>query len=323
MRGLIKPLLLLIYTLCVTVEVAADTSGDNSRWVDRKAEGWFWYKADPIIEEQEEEPKKPPEPVTVIAAPTPQEPQGPAPLSAAWIRENIQAYMDAAIDNPTRENISAYLYIQRYAMDKSTAFADATQEVTLGHAVFDEISRRPLAAHAKRAIDQRATERNDQVLRKISEVAGLFFFMDSSESTRVQVPQVDALARNFNFSVIKVAADNHPQLLAQEGIRRDSGHREQMGINTLPSLVLIRADGVYDIVSQAAITYGAMQKRLLLGAKRLGIISEAEYNSTRPLTNVENTLVSRVPNSEATQAAALPIPSREIINRFTGVPTYE
>ena len=322
MQAIMPAFIAVLYTvaLLVAAPVAAQGTDEQSRWVDRKAEGWFWYKSDPIPEE--EEPEKPPEPVPVVAAPTPAEPQGPAPLSSAWIRENIQAYMDAAIDNPTPENISAYLYIQRYAMDKATAFADASQEVTLGHAVFDEISRRPLAANAKRAIDQRATARNDQILRKISETAGLFFFMDNSESTRVLMPLVDALARNFNFGVIKVAADNHPNVLAQEGVRRDNGHREQMNINTLPALVLVRSDGVYDIVSQAAITYIGMQKRLLVGAKRLGIISEAEYNTTRPLTNVENTLVSRTLNTETTPPA-VPIPANQIINRFTGAPANE
>ncbi|MBX2808150.1 MAG: conjugal transfer protein TraF [Cellvibrionaceae bacterium] len=323
MQAIVRALLAILYTCAVATSVAAQSVDGHSRWVDRKAEGWFWYKSEPLPEEQETPPEKPPEPVAVVAKPTePQQAPGPAPFSAAWIRENIQTYLDAAIDNPTVENVSAYLYIQRYAMDKSTAFADASQEVTLGHAVFDEINRRPLAGFAKNVIDQQASDKHNDVLNKISGLAGIFFFIDTSKASEAQTPIIDILIRNFNFGVIKVAADNHPALLAQAGIKRNSGHREQMGVTNLPAVVLVRSDGVYDIASQATISYTELQKRLLLSAKRLNIISDAEYNSTRPLTNIENSLAGHVFGEDPAQAD-VPIPASHIINHFSGAPAHE
>ena len=48
------------------------------------------------------------------------------PFSAAWFREHMQSFMDKAIDEPTNENVRAYLYLQRVMMDKGSQFADVS-----------------------------------------------------------------------------------------------------------------------------------------------------------------------------------------------------
>jgi len=67
----------------------------------REQEGWFWYDREPEPVEVPE-PKKP-EPPTVPDEPPLSEntPTGPHPLSAQWLREQMGAYRDAAIDDPT------------------------------------------------------------------------------------------------------------------------------------------------------------------------------------------------------------------------------
>ncbi|MFC1354247.1 MAG: conjugal transfer protein TraF [gamma proteobacterium symbiont of Clathrolucina costata] len=132
--------------LTFSMSAPASDAGDGSRWLDRKAEGYFWYKSEPEKETEQKNKEEPAPPITQETSPSQ---EGPAPLSSAWIRANIQGYLDAAIDNPTAENVAAYLYIQKYAMDKSFAFMDASQEVTLGHSAFDEINRRPTATFAR------------------------------------------------------------------------------------------------------------------------------------------------------------------------------
>lgn len=287
----------------------------GDRWLDRKSEGWFWYKAEPEPVEPEEVKPQPKEPVSTT--PPPQE-AGPAPLSSAWIRENIQAYLDAAIDNPTPENVAAFLYIQRYAMDKSFAFMDASQEVTLGNSAFDEINRRPTATFANRKLDQLATDNHQSVLGKISRLAGIFFFMDSTEASIAQATVLDMLARNYEFDMIKVAADGHPDLISIQGIRGDAGHVAQMGITSLPAIVLLTQDGVYDIVSQAPVSYTDLQKRILVSAKRLGVISENEFNSTRPILNIGNSLIDSELNASGTNTSSVPISADQIIKAFNG-----
>lgn len=292
----------------------AEAPGED-RWLDRKSEGWFWYRAEPEQVEPEDVMLPPQEPAR--ATPPPQE-SGPAPLSSAWIRENIQLYLDAATDNPTVENVAAFLYIQKYAMDKSFAFMDATQEVTLGNSAFDEINRRPTATFANRKLDQLATDNHQSVLGKISKLAGVFFFMDSTEASIAQASVLDMLARNYEFDMIKVAADGNPDLVSIPGIRGDAGHVVQMGITTLPAIVLVTSDGLYDIVSQAPVSYADLQKRILVSAKRLGVISEREFNSTRPILNIGNSLFDNQLSTSETSTSSVPISAEQIIKAFNG-----
>lgn len=301
-------------SLILASYATADAS-NGDRWLDRKSEGWFWYNAEPESTDPEEVKPAPKEPVST-SPPPPK--SGPAPLSSAWIRENIQVYLDAALDNPTPENVGAFLYIQRYAMDKSFAFMDASQEVTLGNSALDEISRRPTATFANRKLDETATANNKHIIDKISSSAGIFFFMDGSDASVTQTGVLDMLQRNYQFDIVKIAAVDMPPGHYEPGVRKDSGHANQMGVTSLPAIVLLRSNGLFDIVSQAPVSYSDLQKRILVGAKRLGIISEAEFNSTRPISNITNTQVS-LPESQGEHNSTVPIPADKIIKAFSGV----
>lgn len=302
--------ILLILTGYTTAE-----SLNAPRWLDRKSEGWFWYKAEHEPAEPDEIMQPPKQPVS---QPSPPQEASPAPLSSAWIRENIQAYLDAATDNPTPENVAAFLYIQLYALDKSFAFMDASQEVTLGNSALDEINRRPTATFANRRLDEVATNNNKYIINKISSAAGIFFFMDDSEASLAQAEVLDMLERNYQFDMVKITVVELPPEQYEQGIRNDSGHAQQMGITSLPAIVLLRSDGLFDIVSQAPVSYSDLQKRLLVGAKRLEIISEAEFNSTRPINNITKTLIS-ISDPQGTNNSSVPIPAAQIIEAFNGV----
>ena len=119
MRALVSTLLCLSLALPLRPEAAG--------FYFREEEGWFWYEREP---DPAPAPKLPlPEQPPVPAEPQVSEtaPEGQKPLSAQWIREHIGAYRDAAIDDPTPQNVALYLYLQRVALDKSSRFAAATQ----------------------------------------------------------------------------------------------------------------------------------------------------------------------------------------------------
>jgi conjugal transfer pilus assembly protein TraF len=85
-----------------------------------KEEGWFWYK-DPKERPVQLPPKS--------MLPLPAKPKETEPLSVEWLKKQMPVLLDRAIDNPTRENVEAYLYAQRLAMDKSQRFAEMSQRV--------------------------------------------------------------------------------------------------------------------------------------------------------------------------------------------------
>ena len=126
----------------------------------RGAEGWFWYQIEPGPKAEPERPPPPPEPVLETRAEpaTPAEPPSPAPapLSAAWLRSRLADFRDAAIDEPTPENVALYLYLQRVAMDKASRFADATRRAVLLDPMLDELTRRPTATFAANLVNRQA-----------------------------------------------------------------------------------------------------------------------------------------------------------------------
>lgn len=301
---------------------SAATPQTDSRWLDRKAEGFFWYE-DPVVEEDPEPTKEEPAPAPSAPPPVPEPkaeipppPTQPVPLSAAWIRQNMQKYLDAAIDNPTPENVAAFLYLQRHVMDKSTAFMDATEEVTLGRSGLDQIDRRPLASFAGNVVDDVAAANQASILKKISEVAGLFFFTDGSAVASAQEGVIDMVSTK-GFDVIRLLAPGVVPKTPKPSDRVDEGFSEQMGIESFPAVVLISADGTYDVLSQGAVSLQELHTRLLVGAKRMSLITDEEFNSTRPYGRFSHLAVD-LPKDIQTQDGSVPIPQSDIIKAFNG-----
>ena len=228
----------LVSTLVLlTTQLQAQTLNTEKRWLDRKAEGYFWYKDH--FEPEKKKPKEK-EPPKHPAPPVASIPAGPAPLSSAWLRENMQHYLDNAIDNPTVENISAYLLIQKHAMDKSFAYMDATEAATLGNPMLDEINKRPLANFAKKELDSLATENKTQMINNISQKAGLFVFMDGSAASTAQSTIIDMLKRNHNFSIINIAVEPLATSNTATNVQQDTGHSAQLMIKDIPAIVMLR-----------------------------------------------------------------------------------
>lgn len=310
MRLILITSLLLLITQSIQAQDAT-----TERWVDRKAEGYFWYKDK--FEAEPEEPEKEEISKPVVTTPPPVEPAGPAPLSSKWIRENMQNYLDNAIDNPTPENITAYLMIQKYAMDKSFAYMDATESATLGNPLLDEINKRPSANFAKKELDRSANETRKTVLTKISQNAGLFVFLDGSPASTAQSNIIDMLKRNYAFDIISIAAGPLAPDNTAQNVRQNKGHVKQLQVTSFPAIVMLRGDGVFDHISQAPVSYSDLQKRILVGAKRLGVITKEEFDSTRSIRNIDlyspvNALAS------STASSQLPIPAKDIVNAFNG-----
>ncbi len=48
------------------------------------------------------------------------------------VPENLPKYKDLAWNNPTVENVRTFLYLQRFAIDRSEQFSDATELAVVG-----------------------------------------------------------------------------------------------------------------------------------------------------------------------------------------------
>jgi conjugal transfer pilus assembly protein TraF len=285
----IKQVAIIALTFLIMDFAYAVTNDDSNHWRNRKGEGWFWYQMT-----EEEEPVKKPEPVKPIAAtptPPPKEaeevkPKGPEPLSSAWLKINLPKFRDKAIDEPTSDNIQAYLYLQRISIDKASKFSDAVTIETLGNAILDESNRRSLGAFAHAKQDREAGRNKKEIIQYLTKSTGIFYFFDDSYGSKAQEPLIHALLRTSKFNIKPISINGAKTTL--KNVVPDDGHAKTMNIKTLPAIVLVRADtGQMDILSQGVMPLDEIRKRLIIGAKRLSLINEEQFNATRSIDNLD------------------------------------
>jgi conjugal transfer pilus assembly protein TraF len=96
------------------------------------------------------------------------------------VRENLPKYKDAAWDNPTVENVRAFMYLQRFAIDRSEQFSNATEMAVLGDPYLDEISRRPAATFASQKLDVEAGKEKSASSTLLLNVLASFSFLKTT-----------------------------------------------------------------------------------------------------------------------------------------------
>ncbi|MEK9497172.1 conjugal transfer protein TraF [Photorhabdus sp. P32] len=300
-------LLLAALTLGATTQTFAHEK--EQRFYERKAEGWFWYEPDP--KELEEEIKKP-EPKPIDPPPTPVKPAVPVPkkpgmFSAAWFRENLPKYKDLAWDNPTIENVRTFLYLQRFAIDRSEQFSDTTELAVVGDPFLDEITRRPAATFASQQVDRDAGNAKNRLLKNVSQRVGIFFFYKSDDNySNLQAPLIKMLEQAEGFSIVPISVDGKPlpnNLFPD--FRTDNGHARQLGVVTYPAIFLASPEGQFTPIGQGPMSLPELNHRILVAAKRNNWVSDKEFNRTRPVLNFENNIAEQLasPELEATLQA--------------------
>ena len=201
---------------------AQDSAGGEDspgRFIDRKAEGWFWYK------DSKDAPKPPAPKSSAPVAPKSSKPADASeePFSAKWLQQNMPKLLERAIDSPNKENVEAYLYAQRVAMDKSQVYAESARRVVASDPFLDENNRVPLSTYAKPSFLKGVESGKTEALKHLTAVSGLWVFFDSKcEFCRPQIYSVLELARKHGFYTKFISLDGSgvPELKAFE---KDNG----------------------------------------------------------------------------------------------------
>ena len=168
-------LMLLLITLLVSL-LSFHAQADSA-WFERHGEGWFWYEKIP-----EKQPNSSNHPVLPKAPSTDS-------LSVAWLRNNISKFLDKAIDQPTKENVSAYLYLDRAMKDKAERFAQTGKSVIENDPLLDENVRRPLSPAAAKLKDELAYKAKENVLKKLAQITGLVFYYQGAVRCAIFRPE--------------------------------------------------------------------------------------------------------------------------------------
>lgn len=267
--------------------------GTPERFYERGAEGWFWYAPEPPAAPAPETPPAPepsPAPPPVAEAPAPpqapelEQVREPAPLSAAWLRANLEHYQLQAIDDPSPTRVALYLYLQRLALDKASRFSEVYQRVVQSDPYLDETTRRPVGNYAN-LLNRQAGAQRAALLRQLAGQAGLWFFHRADcPYCEAQAPVLGLIQAQTGLSIQAIALDG--QALAGghfPRFHRDTGQAARLGVVSTPALFLVRPpDGIVP-VAQGLVSLSELEQRLLRAAHTAGWIDEEAYARTRPL----------------------------------------
>lgn len=167
-------------------------------------DGYYWYK-DPLDEEKK--------PIDNQVPPKPSQPlsKEDVPLSAAWIIKNLETLRIRAIDDPTPENVSNYLYAQRVMIDKSQNFAVMHKQVVSSDPFLDEENRVPSSSYANTLFVKKVNKDKKEAIEFMSGKGGIWLFTDAPEKCsgcltyKNDVIKTLVTKYKFNFKEIDVS----------------------------------------------------------------------------------------------------------------------
>jgi len=254
---------------------------DHGGYYERKEEGWFWKELIPEPEPPSQTEPPPPEHQT----PVPAVQAVPEPFSAAWLREKIPLVRDRAMEQPTPENVRAFYYLQRYAMDMAERFAAVSQQVTLTDPLLDENNRRPLSTYGSEVVDQVARQRAQALAQKVSGQAGIWYFYRSDcPYCKAQNPILERLQTKLGLVILPIALDGKQM---PEGhfttFVPDRGQAKMLHVTSTPTLYMVKKPNEFVLLSEGLVTDDGLVQRMLVGAHDAGWISDEEFNATKPM----------------------------------------
>ena len=254
----------LLLLLCVVMPATAQT-----QWFDRHSEGWFWYEP---VEDSDAEQEDTRLPSATVMSP---------PLSTAWLRNNIGQYLDKAIDDPSKENVSAYLYLNKIVKDKAERFAHAGKRVIESNPYLDENVRRPISPAAAKLKDDMAYKAKESILAKIAKTAGLvFYYRGGCPLCHVQAKTILLLQATYGFEIIPVSTDGG-MIQGLPDSRFDPAPSSELNIISYPALFLMQPPNNIQLVRQGTISFTELVDRLVEVAYEQSWINEQDYLATK------------------------------------------
>ena len=205
-------------------------------------------------------------------------------MTAAWFRQELERYRDAAIDQPTPDNVRAYLYLQKVMLDKADAFAQASRQAAAGDPYLDAVTERPLSPFAANATSAEATARRAAVLRELAATSGLLLFVDGQCGVCVRQAQVLVAAQQqYGLALLTVSLDGAAPPGLELPVRPDAGQAARLGVVGTPALFLMRPPDAILPLAQGALDLDTLAERIVAQAHQAGWIDAATYAATRPV----------------------------------------
>lgn len=166
----------------------------------------------------------------------------PKPLSIADLKSEVQARLEAAVMDPTDENIAAYLKMNALLFEKAGRFAERWRDVLIRYPEYDWTASHPVVNSASTTLSRERDAARSEKLTTLAGTWGLVFFGDAGRLTGLMRPLVDRFAGMTGMELIQVAVGGASPYLSRAYPDTGVSRRASGGIKKLPALVLMHKD---------------------------------------------------------------------------------
>jgi conjugal transfer pilus assembly protein TraF len=226
-------------TLAVFLGLAGTVAAQEVRTDDSYGDAFLHYQPYVVKGKEAKRPETRPAP----PAPSKREDQK---VNVKWLQENYKLLEERAIDDPTDENVAAYLYVRRIAMDKSQRFSEKVSEVTNTDPLLNENNRIPYASAGAQSIRSANRLAQEQATRELATAGGLVVFVDGScRFCAMQMPIVSALRAQYGMEALVVSLDGKRPRGYSGPLVRDNGLYRKLDLKLTPSVVYVHRPRAY------------------------------------------------------------------------------
>lgn len=239
----------------------------KSQYLNDRERGWHWYEVQPVAPEKVETPIEPPK------AP------GPAPLSVKWLSEKLEEYKTIAINNPTRENVERYNYMQKLVLDKAEKFALMSQEVNTLNPSLDETIANPVTSYATNQQNKVREESTDRVVNKLATEIGLYYFYKSDCQYCLKMNTIMRSLQDKNGYQIKaIALDGKPMPDGKFPVWvPDRGQASVLGVTSTPTIYMFKPPNKVVLVAAGLQVIPELKRRIMQVANSNKWLSDDEF----------------------------------------------
>ena len=178
----------------------------------------------------------------VLKAPLKEKGSPPKPPSIAGLKARVQERLEAAVMDPTDENIASYLQVNALLFEKAGRFAERWRDVLIRYPEYDWTTGHPVVNSASTTLSRERDAERSAKLTTLAGTWGLVFFGDAGRLTGLMRPLVDRFAGISGMELIQVAVDGPSPYLSRAYPDNGMSRRACGGIKKLPALVLMHKD---------------------------------------------------------------------------------
>ncbi len=199
--------------------------------------GWHFY-CDPAAPPAGGRPEEPGE----AEAPVPATTGKGAVAEIEAMRRALEESRAVAILQPTPDNVSAYLYLQRESLQRAATFSDVFRRVVWSTPALDYTLTRPAGALAKQLWSDERRSARENMLANLSERYGLIYLGDAScAACAVFGPLLRAFALRHGLDVLAVSLTGEALEGWPEAVP-DNGRAAELGLQGAPVPAVVLFD---------------------------------------------------------------------------------